>query len=186
MMKKLLSFMLILCIAGAASAGSLTLQPISEGQPGSATNPLDPGETAIVQVWTDTPMYGVDLSLVVDSGNGQIIDGSGKDDAAGLGFEEWASFDPQSSGTVAGALEIGLGGFTAPVSGPVVGWWVIESTGAVDVVVTMHADSGYGGSSDDTFATPDPIGGTVTVYQTPEPITIALLGLGGLFLRRRK
>ena len=30
------------------------------------------------------------------------------------------------------------------------------------------------------------LGGTLTIYAVPEPMTIALLGLGGLFLRRRK
>ena len=43
-----------------------------------------------------------------------------------------------------------------------------------DVTITMYADD---------IAT---VLDTLTIHQIPEPITFALLGLGGLFLRRRK
>ena len=45
--------------------------------------------------------------------------------------------------------------------------------GPTDVVVNLY---------NSTFAVVD----TITIHQIPEPITFGLLGLGGLFLRRRK
>jgi hypothetical protein len=48
-----------------------------------------------------------------------------------------------------------------------------QCTGIGDVSITLI---------DDVFGPVD----TLTIHQIPEPITFALLGLGGLFLRRRK
>ena len=59
--------------------------------------------------------------------------------------------------------------------GPVVEGILFTCTGLGDVVIEiLNPDTGWG------------VVDTLTVHQIPEPMTLALLGLGGLFLRRRK
>jgi hypothetical protein len=57
-------------------------------------------------------------------------------------------------------------------------WWEIEvhCDGPLDGLITLCDDTGYKTGTLDTLL----------IHQIPEPMTIALLGLGGLFLRRRK
>ena len=66
---------------------------------------------------------------------------------------------------------------TAPVIDSQIGtWWdiVLHCDGEGDVIITLYDYSGWY------------VIDTAVVHQVPEPMTIALLGLGGLFLRRRK
>jgi hypothetical protein len=183
MMKKLLSFMLVFCIAGIASASSVTLVPILPNDPGGIENPLHPSETILVYATSDTGLIGLNATLTL-SGPGHIVGASGIPHAAALGWDPTLSFDPKPSVQYPGGLEIGMGTFGLPAIGQVA-WWEIHCNGPDPVIVTLNADTGYGGSMDQNYQVPQ-IGGSVTIYQTPEPMTVALLGLGGLFLRRRK
>ena len=55
-------------------------------------------------------------------------------------------------------------------------WWdiVFHCDGTGDVTIELHDNTGAN------------LIDSAVVHQVPEPMTIALLGLGGLFLRRRK
>ena len=79
-----------------------------------------------------------------------------------------AAGDSAISGTIAdlGAL-----------SGTLVDLIGFECLAAGDALVTL-----YGSADTNTWTAVD----TVTIHQIPEPMTMALLGLGGLLLRRRK
>lgn len=180
-MKKLLSFMLVLCIAGIASASSVTLVPILPNDPGGIENPLHPSETILVYATSDTGLIGLDAILTVTSGPGQIVAAISKANCAELGWDPSLSFDPA---VAPGQAEVGLGTFGAPPVGPVA-WYEVHCNGPDPVVVTLSPGTQFGGSMDSLYGVPQ-IGGSVTIYQTPEPMTVALLGLGGLFLRRRK
>ena len=110
--------------------------------------------------------------------------------------EIWAGADASliaeitSMATLANAAE---GGAVASAAYP--GWWVLEAvdftppsdiaagdhfdvtiTGLVEGTYVISTDSYEGSGPDDLL--------TITVV--PEPMTIALLGLGGLFLLRRR
>jgi len=78
---------------------------------------------------------------------------------------------PFTAGTYSGVkLDFGL--ITASYDSTAGEWFTVDYTGAVLDVLTIY-------NSAETVTL-----GTVIV--TPEPVTIALLGLGSLFIRRRK
>jgi hypothetical protein len=64
----------------------------------------------------------------------------------------------------------------------------IQCTGPTDLVLSIINGAGaLGSTSVETDLTTVPtFGGDITIHQVPEPMTIALLGLGGLLLRRRR
>jgi hypothetical protein len=178
MMKKLLTFMLVLGIASSANAtlslvssAGLTLDPMGVSNPsitviGIYNDTAEPGQGKMTYLgipagslgqWTGNATINVPPALggtntyygVVDPGTG-----IGTNDLweSNLGV---ASVNPYGIGVLAG--------------------YEFMCTGAPgDVVITLYADD---------IATPI---SSITIHQVPEPITFGLLGLGGLFLRRRK
>lgn len=181
MMKKMLTLVLLLAIACGVSASSVTLVGIAPGEPGSVENPLYESDTIQIQVTTDTTLVGLDAILTVASGPGTIVGAIGLADAVSYGWDEGLSFDPIVTGQSA---EIGMGNFGGN-AGPIVGYYELHCDGPGDVVVTLSSGSYFGGSMDINYGTPD-IYGELVIHQVPEPMTMGLLGLGGLFLRRRK
>ena len=70
-------------------------------------------------------------------------------------------------------------------NGPV-GYIEIHCLGAGDITVSLAPGFAFGGTAMDDGVTVPNFGASTTVYQVPEPMTVLLFGLGGLFLRRRK
>ena len=115
-------------------------------------------------------------------------------DTDGSGGEFWVNIAGPASYTGPGTVHIppapsnlvaanySPGWISALMNPPSVGaigtWWDLElhCDDEGDVVISLTDDTGYLTGTIDT----------ITVHQIPEPMTIALLGLGGLFLRRRK
>ena len=111
------------------------------------------------------------------------VDGSGADV-----FDQAAAFAPGDYGTYWNAVGAGDGVWTKIVSG----WFHCEGVGTAELTLVPAPLSGQllygpGGAESPTAA----IGDSVTIIQTPEPATMALMALGfagiaGLSQRKRK
>jgi cyclic lactone autoinducer peptide len=175
MMKKLVSLLLVLAVTSVASASTVWIDQGDVPQ-----QPLWPSDTVVVPVYTDTTLIGLDATLTL-TGPGTIVGALDKATAASYGWDPGFTYDPILPGS---AVEIGAGNFGG-APGPVVGFYLIHCDDYGPVTATLRASTGYGGSMDITYGTPQ-IGGTITIHQVPEPMTVALLGLGGLALLRRR
>jgi hypothetical protein len=175
-MKKFIVLMMVLAIASVASAvGSLVITGSVNGE-----NPTEVEHSEIVRIaiYEDGPNPG---SLAV----GSSITVTGPVD-----------YVEDSYGNLAGAIDtmdlvdegnvIRVGGPTAqlllfppqPVPGEEL-WFEFHVAGEPSDIIIIELTGLYGAQQDMS------LWGT-ELHITPEPMTIALLGLGGLFLRRRK
>lgn len=184
-MKKLLTVFAVLAMASVANATLLISVDGSTDHPESSIT-LNVGDTAVIDIHAQ--------SQNLAQGGWMIIQGNGTLDASNP-TDLWsistisnmpeAQLDPLRPGLAA----FGYPGVTelvqmeikhedpsqSPPDGLVANNVIFTCTVEnLDAVITL-LDSG-------TFAVMD----SVVIHQIPEPITFALLGLGGLFLRRRK
>ena len=186
-MKKLLVLMLVF---GMASLASAQLQiSVHKNPPGGETwDPMNPADSEITVMPSQYLMLDIWTTTTIDSGVGEgyfllgvvptkgtLTGGdsmwpaeSGINYYSGLG----AGFLPPSE---AGDL-MTIATFS-PITGVVFDHILFHCEGLGDAAIHLYSDA---------FGTPTLID-TVLIHQiVPEPMTIALLGLGGLFLRRRK
>lgn len=163
-MKKLLVLMLVLGMASAANATVITWSV--DGLT------LDINETAVVQ-------------LVAD-------------DAITYSSPKYVGYSPATTslGTITSMVALAPAGGNAEVQNPAQtgydGWWTIFSkdletpftiaSGSQYSVTVKGLATGTFGLASDSYGTSD----TLEVTVIPEPMTVALLGLGGLFLLRRR
>ena len=164
-MKKLLVLSLVL---GMATLASATLE-IS--MTANKTN-LTVGEVATITVTGPAANWG---GYIIVEDNGSIGALSSPADLQGVNLFSYSDYEEAGWGfgyeiTYADST---VGGIAA---GP---QWTILFSSDVEGTATVSLWDGAG-----TFEAPE--GGVLSFVVTPEPMTMALLGLGGLFLRRRK
>jgi hypothetical protein len=215
MMKKVLALMLVLGMTSLASATIVDVVTVGVGDlghAGTSTDPLYPSETIEIKIVLnadpDPTWYGgggypiydgywlssMDLDLHV-SGPGALAEkgtGLATKMKHNTGFGAWAEPEPAVvdnaiaylAGTAAGN---GIQGADDLV------WNLVihcEGNGIVDVDLTLHGTSEYSVYASTAGGTWEKLTeldlGDLVIHQIPEPMTIALLGLGGLFLRRRR
>jgi len=191
-MKKLLILMLVL---GVASAANATLLISVDGQidPPDTSITLLPSETVVLDIMGDGGPQPLDAFLVIQ-GPGEIagynmlylgdlsIYMELEEFAAGAGMTPEDLLDALD--TVygyPGATDLSFmtfadspGGDYPTLDGKLVDDIIFHCTGEGDVTLTL---------TDSAFSE---VFNSVVIHNIPEPMTIALLGLGGLFLRRRR
>ena len=184
-MKKLLALVLVFAMASWASAGLLTV--VGDGTAG--TIDVDPGQiVTITIVGTGWGLAGPADSLSVLTIGAITGEGTASDPALHAELSNLPSVGTLvndgvimisniQGGTVMGDMDgipNGSAAYTFTLDvGTVVGAYMIDLTGATVAGAFSPA--------------PLPLEiGALEVNVVPEPMTIALLGLGGLFLRRRR
>jgi hypothetical protein len=165
-MKKLLVLILVL---GLCSTANATVSWYINGSPAGAT--ADVLTTDVIQVHsTDSTVYlalALTSNTAVDLANGAVTTNAG--DAGNITAYSYAGY---GDGYYMSAATLGS---VAPAAG--VQFTMDVANASIDDVATLYlwVDPDYTTTVD-----------TVTITVVPEPVTIALLGLGGLFLRRRR
>jgi hypothetical protein len=185
-MKKLLILMLVLGLVSAVSAtpvisgpteivedGTITLSvsgTVDEASGGSAGNSNTPPGGGGWWIWVD---YNAYQGMLSDVSSGTTAMGSLKTfDTSTYGADGF-KFVAGSNPTWAEGTDVDSGL-----------WFTFDLS---DVLVASEVGSTYDVQIlDEDFNIIGAATHTVTVVAIPEPMTIALLGLGGLFLRRRK
>jgi hypothetical protein len=187
-MKKVLVLMLVLGMASLANAG-LLISVNGIVDPPDSTITIRPSESVILDIWGDGQTGGNTDMFVLVKGLGSV-DGGGivnstwqtpqslyqqaeqAADSAGIPTEELlAAFEAQD------LIYINLASTTVPtpkLSGTLVDGVVFHCEGQGDVNIVLL-----------NFATGE-VMDTQLIHQIPEPATLAILGLGGLLLRRKK
>jgi len=178
MMKK---FLVLTLVLGMASLANATLIFAVDDVLVTADVTLLPGEVVELSIYSDTEIPGFGAAILsyvhVTDGDGVVADPV----LTPLTSPTMVSFVEAYTDTES-ALVLGDGFkamaavlFTPLAAGE---WFTFSFTmGDVPSTVTLFDDSGDGGWAGDV---------RTCVNFVPEPMTMVLLGLGGLFLRRRK
>jgi hypothetical protein len=183
MMKNVLIVFTVLAMASVANA-AVQLSVNGVVDPPDSTIKLLPSEIAVIDVHSNTPAYA-QITYLLMQGPGSI--------SMGPDFWKWeqtvVSIPSLEKADLLPIFEVDMGytniteiigiditdasdPFTQP-NGKVVDGLLFHCEGLGDVTLTLFdADLNVLDSQ--------------VIHQIPEPITFALLGLGGLFLRRRK
>ena len=167
-MKKLIVLSMVVAMASLATAGlSLSLSGAGVVDTGAGTYTMLEGSTAVITVSGSGSAYYTYLALTGDVA--VTADAAIATPVALAGAGDMASV-----GSSYGWLLTAAGGPAGPVAAGAQFTADITATGPLDAVIGVTTYSNTGSNP----------GMAITIV--PEPMTLGLLGLGGLFLRRKK
>ena len=195
-MKKLLVLVLVLGMASMASA-ALQISVNGNPEPIDSEIILEPSDTVMLDVWTDSMIYAGaqgegDWFLMCDNNLGTISGG-----AANAAIQATGNVLAIYDGKEAGAWVIespfdGVGGGVVALGAPMMAGDVLydqilfhcEKLG--DTVISLVSGVAIVPDVGDPYVEVTGVWDEVVIHQIPEPMTMSLLGLGGLALLRRR
>jgi len=184
-MRKMLALLVVLALASMANAG-LIFTVNGEPQQPMIDPPLEPSDTIELDLELAAGTSLLKYTLTYELSNEQaefLVDG--------LVFD-WVSMFPgkidamDQDGTISWVTLV-ADNFMAPVNGPVdlMHGLLVHCLSGTDTIMTVTVTGAT--LIDGETVAPGTVMHELLIPQfIPEPMTIALLGLGGLFLRRRK
>ena len=184
MMKKILILTLVLSMASLAPAA---LQISVNGDPDPVDSEINiaPSDHLVLDVHTDIPLdcTGTYYLMVVDAAQGSLSGCSPLQGNASIVVDDWwvpyfmyyAGLDPAGLSGVAGVVAGSDESFV--FEGKIVDLIDFHCEGPEDAVVQL-----YSSPYSVTWTLVD----QVIIHQVPEPVTMALLGLGGLLISCRR
>jgi len=196
-MKKMIVIFAILAMAGVASATSqldLWITSLNGA-------PIDPVKEITI---LESDVINFDIVLTGTPADGTLFSLDADVTATGPGTLDWSQLTEGDNGWVSGytlntAIAGGVwlirvndaGGNPADPELLVLDHFLLHCDGLGDVFINLSENGSGGGTMtvDEMFQpidAPPLYGPGLIVHQIPEPMTIALLGLGGLFLLRRR
>jgi len=189
MVKKILALMMVFGIASVANAG-LQISVNGNQDPIDSEITLLPSEELVLDIWIDAPIdpftgytwaIVADTSLATISGGVPVSQSVAVNQVNGPTQEAAAVIPPEGHEGIWGSM---FNVDSSPHGTPgetMVDEIILHCEAKGDVTVGLWENIPDG----EPFGW-DTVTDTVTIHQVPEPATIALLGLGGLFLVRRR
>jgi hypothetical protein len=180
-MKKLLVVTLVLAMASIANAGMIDV--VMEGYDDvDQSGTITASDIIYIDIYSNVLLDGYDLDLHV-AGPGVLSEHSGGPTANHQTGMMWFYSGIASNG-IAQMMDAWLMGSSQV--GFLIGGLAIHCEGEGDVLVDLTIGQGATREYGTGYILQEGDLTDLVITQVPEPMTIALLGLGGLFLRRRK
>lgn len=184
MMKKLMVLSLVLAVAGLANAGFVV----------SKTTDLVAGDVISISYIADYTVAGLSIRNISDSGSvtGAMSDAflhagfnSGRKVGVNIVNADGKLMTNTTGDGLGGAALVALGG-VYPVAGEVVFSFNYTVKAGANETFVLAFDDGVAARGIKNTAGVTSALGSIQLQTIPEPITMGLLSLGALFLRRRK